>query len=101
MYNDLATIESTDDWKRLTKVLARVYPTERAWIGLYNDVDSWRWSLDDLPLKNITLRKWASGEPNNANGDQSCVYMNYLGKWFDDTCIDIKLVICLNGESTA
>ncbi|XP_047671909.1 C-type mannose receptor 2-like [Tachysurus fulvidraco] len=74
--------------------------TDRAWIGLYNDFNSWRWSLDDLPLKNITLRKWSSGEPNNANGDQSCVYINYLGKWFDESCIDIKPVICFNANNS-
>lgn len=64
-----------------------------------NDIDSWPWSLDDLPLKNITLRKWGLGEPNNANGDQSCVYISILGRWIDYACTDTRRVICFDGES--
>ncbi|XP_058240200.1 putative C-type lectin domain family 20 member A [Hemibagrus wyckioides] len=99
-YKDLATIESSDDWERLTKEVKRVKLTDRAWVGLYNDIDSWRWSLDDLPLKNITLRNWGLGEPNNVNGDQSCVYINIFGRWIDYACTGTKHVICFDASNT-
>ncbi|XP_013770137.1 putative C-type lectin domain-containing protein LINC00083 [Pundamilia nyererei] len=51
-YTDLAAIESMEDVKTLNNMadLEKMKYSEysnRAWIGLYNDVNSWRWSMDD------------------------------------------------------
>ena len=68
------------------------------WIGLYNDVDSWRWSLADQRFykdaEERTFRNWASGEPN---GDGLCVHMNQQGGVFYDTgCENTYHAICFD-----
>ncbi|XP_034056548.1 uncharacterized protein LOC117535969 isoform X2 [Gymnodraco acuticeps] len=42
-----------------------------AWIGLYNDVDSWSWSLSDTSFYKpgeTEFRRWESGAPQNEIG---------------------------------
>uniref|UniRef100_A0A672SG47 C-type lectin domain-containing protein n=1 Tax=Sinocyclocheilus grahami TaxID=75366 RepID=A0A672SG47_SINGR len=59
-----------------------------AWIGLYDDVNSWRWSLEDNDFYQEgerDFRNWYH-EPDNYGGKQLCVYMDYTGNWFDISC---------------
>uniref|UniRef100_A0A4W6DXC8 C-type lectin domain-containing protein n=1 Tax=Lates calcarifer TaxID=8187 RepID=A0A4W6DXC8_LATCA len=77
-YTDLATIDNMEDMNLLTSMvdLSRmIYPTYSylAWIGLYDDVNSWRWSLSDRSFytqEEAEFRNWASGEPNNKDNRQ-------------------------------
>uniref|UniRef100_A0A3B5Q6R5 C-type lectin domain-containing protein n=1 Tax=Xiphophorus maculatus TaxID=8083 RepID=A0A3B5Q6R5_XIPMA len=52
MLNDLATGRTSMSWKMT-----------RAWIGLHEDVNSWRWSMSDQYQNQF--RNWAAGQPNN------------------------------------
>lgn len=92
---DLATIESNDDLLQLRSVAVSQLFTSSAWIGLYNDIGGWRWSLEDMPLG--TLRSWADQEPDNHNGEEQCVLMRD-GIWSDKPCTNTKKFICFDGE---
>ncbi|KAL0189847.1 hypothetical protein M9458_016946, partial [Cirrhinus mrigala] len=40
-----------------------------AWIGLYNDVNSWRWSYNE---ESLVFQSWALGQPNNYGLGEAC-----------------------------
>ncbi|XP_053086697.1 C-type lectin domain family 4 member K-like [Pangasianodon hypophthalmus] len=97
-YDDIATVGSDDDWIRLRKEETDKGLTTFAWVGLYDDIDSWRWSFNDVPLKNQTLTKWYSGEPDNGEGNEACGTIGQLGEWRDYPCTDLRPFICYNCE---
>uniref|UniRef100_H2LGF7 C-type lectin domain-containing protein n=1 Tax=Oryzias latipes TaxID=8090 RepID=H2LGF7_ORYLA len=83
-YTDLATIENTADVDAVIVALSSY--TGKAWIGLYdNMVNSWRWSLSDSSFYGngeSTFRNWNSGQPDNYDGQQLCVDLNFFsGQW--------------------
>ncbi|XP_053086696.1 C-type mannose receptor 2-like [Pangasianodon hypophthalmus] len=99
MYTDLATILSDTDWLRLKKEGANKGLATSAWIGLYSDINNWRWSLNDLPLKNVTFANWKPGEPNNYVGKESCgIIMSIYGYWGDTPCAELRPFICYNAS---
>lgn len=96
-YVDMATVESDLDWVRLKAEVTRERLTDIAWVGVYNDIDSWRWSFNDVPLKD-TFQTWARKQPDNQGGDESCCAMNIFGNWKDFPCTKLLAFICYNGE---
>lgn len=86
MYTDLATIESDNDWVRLNKLLVSQGITGPFWIGLYNDINSWRWSFKEVPLQNTNFRMWGAGNPDNKHGNESCGIICPDGSWWDANC---------------
>ncbi|XP_058241257.1 putative C-type lectin domain family 20 member A isoform X2 [Hemibagrus wyckioides] len=99
-YDDIATVANADDWIRLRKEETDKGLTSRAWIGLYNDIESWRWSFNNVSLKNQLLAMWYAGEPDNAYGKEACATINQLGEWRDDPCTDLLPFICYNSSAT-
>ncbi|XP_053533584.1 C-type mannose receptor 2 isoform X1 [Ictalurus punctatus] len=97
MYTDLATILSDTDWLRFEKEAASKRLTTSAWVGLYSDLNSWRWSLNDLPL-NVSYTNWYPGQPDNAGGKQTCGLAVSYGKWWDDQCTRLLPFICYNAS---
>uniref|UniRef100_A0A3Q2QK47 C-type lectin domain-containing protein n=1 Tax=Fundulus heteroclitus TaxID=8078 RepID=A0A3Q2QK47_FUNHE len=80
-YTDLATIDNMDDWNILNET--------RAWIGLYDDVNSWRWSMSDSNFcrqEQKEFRNWKSGEPDNRRSEEHCGSMTSDGLWNDVPC---------------
>ncbi|MCI4386907.1 hypothetical protein PGIGA_G00068200 [Pangasianodon gigas] len=72
-----------------------------AWIGLYDDLDSWRWSLDDDSFYKEgekMFRGWYH-QPDNYNGKELCVYIRSDGKWSDGDCNDYKTFVCYDGRN--
>lgn len=70
MYTDLATIISDTDWLRLKKEESSKI---KVWLnlsggGLYKDIYSWRWTLNDIPLKNLTYTNWYPVKLDNYDG---------------------------------
>ncbi|XP_053335901.1 putative C-type lectin domain family 20 member A [Clarias gariepinus] len=102
MYTDLATILSDTDWLRLKTETKSKGLTTPAWVGLWNDINSWRWSLGDLSLKNVTYTNWFPGCPSNLGGKAGCVYLysGTLTNWFDDACTNYRPFICYNANFT-
>lgn len=99
LYSDLATVESADDWVRLNRLLRRQRIKDPFWIGLYNDINNWRWSFNEVPLKNTRFTMWGTGDPDNNNGKESCGLINSDGYWWDAYCYDPRPFICYDGES--
>ncbi|XP_058240919.1 C-type mannose receptor 2-like [Hemibagrus wyckioides] len=98
MYTDMATIVTDDDWLRLNKEAVSKGYTGYSWIGLYNDVNSWRWSLNELPLKNVTYTNWYSGQPDNYAGREACGIILAYGAWEDTLCTGLRPFICYNAN---
>lgn len=93
-YTDLATLHSTDDVNTLTQLGTQ---NGSAWIGLYDDLNSWKWSIanDSFYGPDETLyRNWATGEPNNYGGNEMCVHMYGQGTWNDITCSNTYPFVC-------
>lgn len=94
-YVDLATVITNDDWRNFQKEQQSKAFSKIAWVGLYNDVNSWRWSYDSTPLE---LKKWAFAEPNNQYGNESCGALDKNGYWWDLDCTLPKPFLCYDGE---
>ncbi|KAI5103599.1 secretory phospholipase A2 receptor-like isoform X1, partial [Silurus meridionalis] len=90
-HTDLAIIDSNDKMIQLQNEAQRQQFRSSAWIGLYNDVNSWRWTIGNEPLG--TLNKWGLGEPNNYNGNQECGAIHYVGL-LDRACKETLYFIC-------
>lgn len=65
-----------------------------AWIGLYDDINSWRWSYKN---KKIVFSTWSAGEPNNFNGHEACGLIQD-GSWNDWNCSVLFPFVCLAGK---
>ncbi|XP_039543846.1 macrophage mannose receptor 1-like [Pimephales promelas] len=101
-YTDLATIDNMEEMNSLINTVNRSY-NGSAWIGLYDDVNSWRWSLENNDFYQEgerDFRNWYH-EPNNENGNEQCIYMDYNGNWFDSSCEIIYTFVCYNGMGNA
>lgn len=94
-HTDLAIIEGKDDMAQLQKEIKKQQFSSSAWIGLYNDANSWRWSLENEPLG--SMRLWNPGEPDNGGGHEECVVM-YGSNWFDSPCTSTYTVVCFDGK---
>ncbi|KAM8755139.1 C-type mannose receptor 2-like isoform 11-T11 [Acanthopagrus schlegelii] len=68
------------------------------WIGLYDDVNSWRWSLSNTSFYRdgeAEFRLWKDGEPNNYNSREHCTAL--IGRrWVDDDCINCYKSVCMD-----
>ncbi|XP_031156005.1 macrophage mannose receptor 1-like [Sander lucioperca] len=107
-YTDLATVDNMEDVKTLNNMAdssKMVYPgyqtyyNYRAWIGLYDDVDSWRWSLTNTSFYKpgeAEFRRWRTGEPNNAFSKEHCTAMGVDGPWNDFSCESSKKAVCIH-----
>ncbi|XP_043975631.1 C-type mannose receptor 2-like [Gambusia affinis] len=101
---DLVSVSSMEDVTLLTNMVdldAMVYMNtsfqHRAWIGLFDDLDSWRWSITDPNFYRdgeAAFRNWRIGEPNNYQGKESCGGMWNSGFWNDNPCQMLAKVIC-------
>ncbi|KAI4885997.1 hypothetical protein NFI96_005746, partial [Prochilodus magdalenae] len=99
-YTDLATIDNMEEMNRLINTVNNSY-SGLAWIGLYDDLDSWRWSLDDDSFYKEgerDFRGWAR-EPDNYYGKELCVYMSSTGEWFDTSCVRRWGFVCYNSAN--
>ncbi|XP_057215742.1 macrophage mannose receptor 1-like [Triplophysa rosa] len=99
-YTDLATIDNMTEMNSVMNTVNGSY-NGSAWIGLYDDVNSWRWSLDDDDFYQEGEREFRNWyhQPDNYGGNELCVYMNYDGKWFDSSCDNILSFVCFDGNN--
>ncbi|XP_038154389.1 C-type mannose receptor 2-like isoform X2 [Cyprinodon tularosa] len=92
-YLDLAVITSLEDVTTLNNMVA--------WIGLYDDVNSWRWSYSDPNFYQggeAEFRNWLHGEPNNMEGNEPCGAMWATGEWIDVSCEISMKTVCSDVE---
>ncbi|XP_071395465.1 P-selectin-like [Centroberyx affinis] len=72
-FTDLATVDNQEDVAKLNEILGRHYEGS-VWIGLYDDINSWRWSLEKKSYYGegeAEFRMWASNEPDNFYNNES------------------------------
>nr|XP_046175958.1 macrophage mannose receptor 1-like [Oncorhynchus gorbuscha] len=99
-YTDLATIDNMEDMNRLINTVDSGY-NGSAWIGLYNGVNSWRWSLEDMDYYGegeAEFRNWDSSDGKYI--DQHCVATGEYGTWWDLICNQNHSSVCYNGKTT-
>ncbi|KAL7855785.1 hypothetical protein AOLI_G00193890 [Acnodon oligacanthus] len=88
---DLATVESLTEMARLVKEARKHNFMSGAWVGLYNDISSWRCSHENTPLG---LKKWATNEPDNQYGQEWCAATGGDGLWRDTFCLEKRDFLC-------
>ncbi|XP_028840932.1 uncharacterized protein LOC114793387 [Denticeps clupeoides] len=90
-YVDLAAIAGPDE---AAAASAQVPAGDRVWIGLYDDVGSWKWSAGGDALTGFA--NWWDGEPNNLASSEHCVQIHSSGRWIDLDCSVPKPFVCFN-----
>ncbi|KAL0162998.1 hypothetical protein M9458_042397, partial [Cirrhinus mrigala] len=69
-YTDLATIENEQQTVQLMNTV-NDDSIDLAWIGLYDNLDSWKWTLDDSDFFKVgekNFRNWYNQGPDNYGG---------------------------------
>uniref|UniRef100_A0A8C2I1F2 C-type lectin domain-containing protein n=1 Tax=Cyprinus carpio TaxID=7962 RepID=A0A8C2I1F2_CYPCA len=84
-HTDLATVNDKTDLDELLKTLPKGFKSN-IWIGLYRTNAQPPWVFSDG--SHSLFRPWLSGQPNNYDGIQHCVYTDPNGYWNDWTCTD-------------
>ncbi|XP_049923840.1 mucin-2-like isoform X23 [Epinephelus moara] len=108
-YTDLATIFDVEDMNRLVNSAQDSTGgfTGMAWIGLHDNLTSWRWSFSDSNYYGDNYygdnegdyRNWDFGQPDNFGGNQMCVTMWSGGVWVDSQCFLRNPFICYDGTT--
>ncbi|XP_053272716.1 aggrecan core protein [Pleuronectes platessa] len=94
-YTDLATIENTEEMKKLNDTVSAAGNSSEVWIGLYSHID-WKWS-DGFNQSGAEYRNWYPSQPNNDLANELCVVMSASGKWHDYGCHTQFQSVCFNG----
>nr|XP_033484353.1 L-selectin-like [Epinephelus lanceolatus] len=102
-YTDLATVDNMEDVTTLINMAdtsRMVYSdgyNNLAWIGLYDDVNSWRWSLSDTSFYKdgeTEFRHWGNTQPDSYESNEHCTVMYEDGLWNDVPCSYSLKVVC-------
>ncbi|XP_072222492.1 C-type mannose receptor 2-like [Leuresthes tenuis] len=121
-YTDLATIDNKEDMnilKKMANASQMVYSQDsyvpihqmwdkdcvsvgqqcmkRAWIGLTERVNSWRWLVsegDTSRNHEIKFTNWNENEPDNYHGGESCGRIAESGEWGDISCGSLRKAVC-------
>ncbi|XP_043101157.1 asialoglycoprotein receptor 2-like [Puntigrus tetrazona] len=95
---DLATVQSNENWTRLQEAARQQSFSGYAWVGLYNDINSWRWSYNE---ESLVFKSWAVGQPDNYGAGEECVGILSNGAWYDFYCTDSRYFVCYDGSANA
>ncbi|XP_058247342.1 putative C-type lectin domain family 20 member A [Hemibagrus wyckioides] len=96
-YIDLAIIKTSDVLVQLLNEAQKQQFSSSAWIGLYNDINGWKWSLGNEPLGSMTL--WRDEQPDNWLGDEACGSVFY-SDWSDISCTSTCPFVCFDDTKT-
>ncbi|KAL6119017.1 uncharacterized protein ACO6RY_03680 [Pungitius sinensis] len=101
-YTDLVTVRHSEDVKTLNQIVdssKMAAYNHVAWIGLYADVNSWRWSLSNQSFYKpgeAEFRRWGPGE--GSNNYENCTAMYSDGYWMDYPPKTFMLSICFDAR---
>ncbi|XP_045919928.1 uncharacterized protein LOC123979864 [Micropterus dolomieu] len=101
MYTDLATISNVQDMNRVIDKMENDF--HDFWIGLYEDVLTWKWSLSDEGYYGDgedEFRNWDVGEPSKT-AIQHCACIQQTGEWKDLDCDIPNYFLCFDGRDGA
>lgn len=99
-HTDLVTINSEEDMVRLSHMLWDNDDVE-FWIGLYEDVYNWKWSLERKGFYKegeAEFRKWYSPEANIYRAPFMCADIATFGGWSHSLCDTTHHFVCYNGK---
>ncbi|KAJ0000695.1 hypothetical protein NQD34_005715, partial [Periophthalmus magnuspinnatus] len=102
-YLDLATVDDQEQLNLLINVTQRNPPLGHVWTGLYDDMDSWRWSLQKEGYYDGGLdqfRLWDVGFPTNYKNVFRCGVTLNNGKWKNDHCDSTRPFICYSESAS-
>ncbi|XP_047193853.1 C-type mannose receptor 2-like [Hippoglossus stenolepis] len=94
-YTDLATVENTEEMKKLNNTVSAAGHSSEVWIGLYSHID-WKWS-DGFNQSGAEYRNWKHPDPNYSAANELCVAMKINGTWLDHFCHDQGPFVCYRG----
>lgn len=94
---DLATIQNNENWTKLLEAADEQRFYGFAWIGLFNDINGWRWSYND---ESLVFESWGLAQPDNYGAGQECVIIYPNGAWDDFYCTIEKYFVCYDGEKS-
>ncbi|XP_065364339.1 C-type lectin 37Db-like [Calliphora vicina] len=99
----LASIDTQQDLKDLSNYLSSTYGSSRIWWLSGSDQDS----EDDFfwfsTGRRFGYADWATGQPDNNNGDENCVYLDYRRpnyQMYDGKCDRKMYYVCENRLKT-
>lgn len=92
---DLATIETVEDWERVRKITKRT--DNNAWIGLHDNINSWRWSIDNTYLYSHGNTEFGEWFVFTNRGRDHCVE-KVGSKLFDRSCTLPQNSVCYDSE---
>lgn len=98
-YTDLATVSNARDMNILIDKTDNIFPD--FWIGLYEDIMTWRWSLPGKVFSGdgeAEFRNWGVGEPSEKSGIQHCASIQHTGEWKDLDCNLLHYFLCFDGN---
>lgn len=96
---DLATVFNVEDMNRLVNS-AQASNAGKVWIGLHDNLTSWRWSFSDslyYSQQDTGYRNWDFLQPDNFRGNQMCAQMWGGGVWQDLQCSLRNPFVCYDG----
>uniref|UniRef100_A0A8C5CJ54 C-type lectin domain-containing protein n=1 Tax=Gadus morhua TaxID=8049 RepID=A0A8C5CJ54_GADMO len=98
---DLATVHGPENQTRLVEV-ARKY-NSHVWIGLYDDVESWTWSLsENANYSGGEVEPWSwpwrGHQPNNWEATEGCIAINRT-TWLDANCNNQYSFSCFDNDT--
>eukprot|EP00064_Thunnus_orientalis_P010555 superscaffoldBa00001443_g10581 len=103
-FTDLATIDNNNDNQRLLTLANKRGKSDGSiWIGLYDDINSWRWSMEDKEFyvdRAAEFTTWFQGQPNNKDANQYCVAFNKKMQLNDLSCNSSCSFVCYDANST-
>ncbi|XP_051246493.1 uncharacterized protein LOC127357933 [Dicentrarchus labrax] len=80
-FTDLATVENQDDHDRLQRILQG--DGEYAWIGLYDYLTRWKWTLGNADFNNDTdFSNWVPHQTVPNPNNKICTAMTADGLWY-------------------
>ncbi|KAK2913239.1 hypothetical protein Q8A67_001638 [Cirrhinus molitorella] len=87
---DLSTISGSTESTVVGQSLKYIYSQYEAWIGLSKNL--WLWS-DQSKVTWLSV-KWADGQPDNADGNEKCGFVNETGLIGDEGCLQTLPFFC-------
>uniref|UniRef100_A0A669BM91 C-type lectin domain-containing protein n=1 Tax=Oreochromis niloticus TaxID=8128 RepID=A0A669BM91_ORENI len=101
-FTDLVTIYNIDISQLLLSVSPRI--STWAWIGLYNDRYSWKWSMEGKLFYVGSTHEfliWANDQPDCLNANEYCVALQGQTQMNDRPCGDSYPFLCYNAKNTS
>ncbi|XP_052407510.1 galactose-specific lectin nattectin [Carassius gibelio] len=93
---NLASVHSYDEYTFIQDLIkSQTQASTLSWIGGYDAVSEGNWLWSDGSKLNLEI--WAPPQPDNWNGVEHCLEMNYhsLSNWNDQLCHEKRPFVCV------